>query len=73
MLLELRSYKETHGHTNVTASENYTLGNWVAMQRKLYRQEGKRSSMKDERVKALNELGFAWVRRKTGGSKDEKR
>ena len=42
--------------------ENAALAQWVKRQRYQYKlkQESKRSTMSDERVSALNEIGFIW-------------
>lgn len=68
----LRSYKEEHGHTNVTVRENHSLGHWVHNQRTHYRRkrEGTPSTMTDERENALNALGFVWRRGNIGIKKD---
>eukprot|EP00816_Leptocylindrus_hargravesii_P013136 CAMPEP_0196808644 /NCGR_PEP_ID=MMETSP1362-20130617/8633_1 /TAXON_ID=163516 /ORGANISM="Leptocylindrus danicus, Strain CCMP1856" /LENGTH=149 /DNA_ID=CAMNT_0042183057 /DNA_START=330 /DNA_END=777 /DNA_ORIENTATION=+ len=59
---ELKSYKAEHGHCNVPVQSKRKLGNWVNSQRKQYRllQEGKQSSMNDERVGNLKSIGFEW-------------
>ena len=54
-LNDLREYKEIHGHCNVPTKEG-ELGGWVMTQRL---QHGK-NSLSQERVAALNELGFIW-------------
>jgi hypothetical protein len=42
--------------------ENPTLAQWVKRQRYQYKQklEGKRSTMSDERIQALEDVGFVW-------------
>ncbi len=62
MYLELRSYKKTHGDALVH-SKSGPLGYWVGDQRKLYRKKlkGEKTPLTDERVEALNELGFVWA------------
>ena len=62
---ELIQFKQGHGHCNVPRdfSANKQLGEWVHTQRKQYRlrQEGKQSStMTNERVRMLEEIGFVW-------------
>ena len=63
-LAQLVAYKEKHGDCNVLqkCQENKQLGNWVSMQRKNYqlRNKGKKSSMTDERIAKLNEIGMSW-------------
>ena len=58
MFAELKRFKETHGHSNVSRyGGNAKLGNWVKHQR-AFKKAGKLSP---ERVAKLNALGFAWV------------
>jgi len=49
------------------ACHDSTLGWWVGTQGNTYRlyQEGKRSGMTDERIRALNGIGFDWWTSKT--------
>jgi hypothetical protein len=61
---QLCEYKVQFGHCTVPArySANPKLGNWVSSQRgqsKLF-QEGKPSPMTDERIRALEGIGFDW-------------
>ena len=61
---ELRAYRDIHGDCNVPThnKDNPSLGHWVNTQRKEYRiwSAGKRSTMNQERVKMLEDIGFAW-------------
>ena len=61
---DLCAFREKHGHTNVPHSykENSALSQWVQRQRYQYRlrQEGKRSTLTDERVNLLENAGFVW-------------
>jgi hypothetical protein len=61
---DLCLYREEHGNCRVPYiyKENLPLARWVKRQRFQYKlmKEGKPSAMTDERVKALEELGFAW-------------
>ena len=61
-LAELRDYKEENGDCNVPRSQG-TLGNWVVKQRTLYqkRKDGEQTPLTDERVAALEAIGFEWV------------
>ena len=63
---ELKLYKAKHGHCNVPQRTG-RLGAWVHNQRRQYRllQEGKRSSMTDERIQKLESIGFQWSLRGT--------
>ena len=62
--VELCEYRDLNGHCLVqhTHHENLSLARWVKRQRYQYKlmQEGKPSTMTEERVKALNEIGFVW-------------
>ena len=61
---ELKEYREKYGDCNVPQkwSENPQLGRWVSTQRSQYRlyQEGKKSQMTEERIQALEDIGFSW-------------
>ena len=61
---ELLAYAAEHGDCNVPRrfEANRELGTWVGTQRQQYRllMEGKRSSMTEERITRLNEIGFVW-------------
>ena len=64
-LAELAQYKHVHGNCNVPQQyeQNKALGKWVAKQREHYRsrEQGKKSSLSDERVKQLEDIGFTWT------------
>jgi hypothetical protein len=67
-LNELKAYRRVHGHCNVpsTFTANTQLSTWVKCQRRQYRLfiDGNPSSnLTDERIAALNELGFQWYGR----------
>jgi hypothetical protein len=61
---DLRLYREKQGNCLVpwAYKENLPLARWVKRQRFQYKLmvEGKSSAMTDERVKALEEIGFVW-------------
>lgn len=61
---ELGAYKGTHGHCQVPHGyePNPTLARWAKRQRYQYKlkQEAKSSTMTDERIAALEKLGFVW-------------
>jgi Helicase associated domain len=61
---ELKQYIKAHGTTLVPARcvSNYSLGRWVDNQRRQYtlRNQNKRSSLTDERIRLLNEINFVW-------------
>mmetsp|Transcript_1562 Transcript_1562/g.3176 ORF Transcript_1562/g.3176 Transcript_1562/m.3176 type:complete len:395 (+) Transcript_1562:168-1352(+) len=61
---ELKKFKDKFGHCNVrrTQKEYITLSYWIRRVRGLYklRQAGKKTSLTDERIKELDDLGFGW-------------
>ena len=61
---ELSLYKEENGDCDVPTKydQNRALGRWVSAQRLSYRRylDGEKSTLTDERVERLNELGFSW-------------
>jgi len=61
---ELIEYKRTHGNCIVPGryKSNKQLGSWVGNQRTQYRllQQGKESSMTEERISKLEAIGFVW-------------
>eukprot|EP00804_Cyclotella_cryptica_P027074 CCRYP_013615-RA/>CCRYP_013615-RA protein AED:0.01 eAED:0.01 QI:345/1/1/1/1/1/2/401/437 len=73
---ELKQYKQTFGNTMVPQryQANPQLGTWVHTQRRQYKlmQEGKKSSMTQDKIDALNAVGFVWVARSSenGDSSD---
>jgi hypothetical protein len=63
-LIQLADYKQKNGDCNVPSRcKEYTnLGNWVWYQRNEYKKykESKKSYMTEERIRALEKLGFKW-------------
>lgn len=61
---ELTRYKEKFGHCNVSKvdTDYRDLWMWVFVQRRAYskRKEGEPNSISDERIKALETIGFVW-------------
>ena len=61
---ELKKFKEKFGHCNVrrTQKEYLTLSYWIRRVRGLYklRKAGKRTTLTDERIAELDDLGFGW-------------
>lgn len=57
---QLRQFRNQHGHTNVPVEIDRTLGLWVRNQRASYRRwrEGRKSSMIEERIEKLDDVGF---------------
>mmetsp|Transcript_19390 Transcript_19390/g.55803 ORF Transcript_19390/g.55803 Transcript_19390/m.55803 type:complete len:308 (-) Transcript_19390:52-975(-) len=68
-LEELVLYRDTNGNCAVPQSyaPNKALGKWVAKQREQFRnrEEGKHSSLTDERLKRLEDIGFKWCLNKS--------
>ncbi|GFH61940.1 hypothetical protein CTEN210_18416 [Chaetoceros tenuissimus] len=67
-LEQLKEYKAQNGHCNVSTIDegNKALGGWVSKQRRQYKRmlEGLKSSMTEEKVKKLENIGFEWSLRK---------
>jgi len=61
---ELKEFKDLHGHCRVPYryAKNMELGRWVSHQRQNYKylREGKPSKISQERVEALEDIGFDW-------------
>lgn len=61
---DLCEFRRQYGHCHVphTFTDNAPLAQWVKRQRYQYklRIEGKRSTLSDERVRLLNQIGFIW-------------
>ena len=59
---DLKLHQQKHGHCLVSWTEEPLLAQWVKRQRYQYKlkQEGKHSTMTDQRVLLLEELGFIW-------------
>ena len=66
---ELKSYKQQKGNCNVPIRyrNNPSLGQWVSTQRQEYgaKLKGNKTNITDERIKALEEVGFIWSLRDT--------
>ena len=67
---ELINYSEVYGHCNVPATYTFHQGLavWVKRQRQQYKffKNGKPSCMTEERIAALENIGFEWELRKRG-------
>ena len=67
-LEELKEYREKHGNCYVPQrySANKSLGQWVINQRHYYKlkENGKKSTMTDERILELEAIGFVWKARR---------
>lgn len=66
---ELKAYTMQHGHCHIQSHDpqNVKLSTWVKCQRRQYKLllSGKPSNMTDDRLTALNALGFVWTLRET--------
>ena len=66
---ELKSYKADKGNCNVPIrfKGNPSLGQWVSTQRQEYgaKRKGNKTNITEERIKALEEIGFVWSLRDT--------
>jgi hypothetical protein len=71
---ELSEFRERHGSCVVPTSytENPKLGTWVHHQRRQYKKfkEGKPCHITEERIRALEKLGFVWYPRDKNQSQD---
>ena len=65
---ELKTFKQTHGHCMVPQkyADNPPLGTWVNKQWMEHNllQDGKKTSMTEDRYHKLKALGFVWAKRK---------
>ena len=60
-LEDLQSFKEKHGHVHVTVNHDKSLGQFCKNMRCARRGKGRRTmTITEDRVKALDELGFDW-------------
>lgn len=61
---ELSEYQQEHGNCHVPTKyrQNTALGRWVSTQRSDYKkfQEGKKSTMTEDKIARLESIGFAW-------------
>jgi len=57
---ELKVFKAKHGHVHVTLKHDKSLGRFCQNVRSARRGKGGRMAITDNRIKALDELGFDW-------------
>jgi len=57
---QLKTYKETHGHVNVKVADDKNLNNFCTHMRIARRKPGIGMAITEERIKAMDELGFKW-------------
>jgi ATPase subunit of ABC transporter with duplicated ATPase domains len=59
---DLKRFKETHGHANVTIREDIPLGQFCAKARHAHNNPGKEGvKLTDERIAAFDAIGFIWT------------
>jgi flagellar biosynthesis GTPase FlhF len=58
---DLKRFKETHGHANVTTREDIPLSKFCATTRYARNNPGKGTKLTDERIAAFDALGFNWM------------
>jgi len=59
-IVQLNAFKEKYGHVRVTKTDDKSLGEFCNNIRRARREPGSGISVSDERIKALDELGFDW-------------
>jgi hypothetical protein len=58
---DLKRFKETHGHANVTSREDIPLGQFCANARHARKNPGTGVKLTDERIAAFDAIGFNWT------------
>jgi hypothetical protein len=58
---DLKRFKETHGHTNVSIPEDRSLAKFCTQARYSRKNPGKGVKFTDERIAAFDALGFIWT------------
>jgi hypothetical protein len=58
---DLRRYKETHGHSNVTIPNDKSLAQFCANARYARKNPGKGMQLTDERIAAFDAIDFDWT------------
>ena len=58
---DLKRYKETHGHVNVSIPEDKSLTQFCAKARYAVKNPGKGVKLTDERISAFDAVGFYWT------------
>jgi flagellar biosynthesis GTPase FlhF len=58
---DLKRFKETHGHANVSISEDKSLGQFCNKTRHTRKNPGNGKQLTAERIAALDALGFIWT------------
>jgi len=68
---ELKVFKELHGHVRVTVKQDKKLAAFCANIRSARRNPEAGMTITDERIKALDDIGFEWPSRKSSNGKQE--
>ncbi len=58
---DLKRFKETHGHANVTIREDKSLSKFCATMRYARNNPGKGTKLTDERIAAFDAMDFNWT------------
>jgi hypothetical protein len=58
---DLKRYKETHGHANVSIPEDRSLAQFCAQVRHTHNYPGKGIKLTDERIAAFDAMDFNWT------------
>ena len=61
----LKAFKAKHGHVRVTAKQDKSLAKFCDNMKSARRRTRKGTVINDDRIKALDELGFDWGQQKT--------
>ena len=64
---ELKVFKAKHGHVRITPKQDKSLAVFCKYMRCARRGKGTGSAMTDNRIKALDDLGFEWALRTSAG------
>ena len=58
---DLKQYKETHGHANMSISEDESLGQFCNKTRHTRKNPGNGKQLTAERIAAFDAIGFIWT------------
>jgi hypothetical protein len=58
---DLKRFKETHGHANVTIREDKSLGQFCNKMRHTHKNPGNGKQLTNERIAAFDAMGFNWT------------
>jgi hypothetical protein len=60
-MVDLKRFKETHGHANVSNPEDKSLAAFCKRARHTHKNPGKGVKLTDERIAAFDAIGFIWT------------